>query len=204
MRRNILLVASWLIGLWCLACQSCRLCRNSWRPNLGGPTRGIAARGATAYPAAGDHRPFLPVQRRRPAALPGGGTARRPHPGLCPRLDHAGVDLDAADPGVLPPLPRGGVRSARAGRFRRSRQRLRAGAPRPGRRRTDRASGRAEGGGDRLVAGRARHAGVDPRRGRPAAGRPGAGGQLGGGGTAADLSSRARRAAARRSTMPRR
>ena len=45
-----------------------------------------------------DAEPVLRHQRRGAAALPGGRSAPRSHHRLCSGLDHAGVDLAAADP----------------------------------------------------------------------------------------------------------
>ena len=160
MRRNILLVGELVSGFWCSALLS----RAVHAPTPGGPTPGVTARGTATCPATGDHRPFLPVQRRRAAALPGGRAAGRT-PGVRPRLDHAGLDLDAADRTHFPAT----TTSSPSTRAARATSSVAAGGYEPVRRGQDiaeliDAARAAAGGAGRLVAGRAGHAGLYPRR----------------------------------------
>ena len=87
------------------------------RPAGGRP---IDPRGRPWHP-----KPLLHHQRWRPPALSRGRATHRPHDRAGARLDHAGLDLAAADPRLRPHLPCRGVRSARPGRVRNRPQRLR-------------------------------------------------------------------------------
>src|SRR5271170_2512619 len=111
----------------------------------------IFARRLGSDPAWRD-RSIFPVERRGSSALFRSRAADGAYGCLGPRLDHAGLDLGAADRRVRALLSRGGLRSARAGRIRNRRNRLRARTTRAGYRRANRADGATLCAASRLVA----------------------------------------------------